>query len=198
MNREPQIQERAAQHYVGIRAAVTMKTIGSGVEQELPELRRWLAANGIEPSGAPFIRFLVIDMMDGLQIETGVPVGKPTPGHGRIQSGVLPAGKYAVLRHIGPYDGEDGLIAGNAALLAWAGEHGIEFDRRAAPDGEAWVARIEQYLTDPAKEPDPAKWQTDIAILTRLPASPSRRVTNHPSLFDRCKSSCSHARQTRG
>jgi hypothetical protein len=28
-----------------------------------------------------------------------------------------------------------------------------------------WRARIEQYLTDPRAEPDPARWETEIAYL---------------------------------
>jgi len=66
-----------------------------------------------------------------------------------------------VLRHTGPYDG---LVASNAALQAWAAEHGIEFDTT----GPAWGGRAEHYLTDPAQEPDPVKWEVDVAYLTTL------------------------------
>jgi effector-binding domain-containing protein len=167
MSEEPRIQERAARHYAGIRATVTMETIGGAVDEGIPELFGWLAANGIEPAGAPFIRFLVIDMMADLRIELGVPVSEPVTGHERVQPGLLPAGKYAVLRHVGPYDGDNGLIPANAALQAWADARGIVFDTRKTPDGDAWVSRVEEYLTDPSKEPDPSKWETDIAYLTK-------------------------------
>jgi effector-binding domain-containing protein len=166
MNREPRLEERPAQDYAGISATVTMETIGDAVDQGIPELFGWLGANGVEPAGAPFIRFLVIDMMADLRIEVGVPVAKPVTGGGRIQPGVLPAGRYAVLRHVGPYDGDDGLIPSNAALQEWAARQGIEFVRRQTPEGDAWGSRLEQYLTDPSAEPDSAKWETDIAYLT--------------------------------
>lgn len=167
MNQEPHIQERDPQDYAGIRATVTMDSIGSAVDQGLPELFAWLAGHGIAPAGPPFIRFLVIDMMADLQIELGVPVAKPVVEDRRIQPGVLPGGRYAVLRHIGPYDGDDGLIGANAALQEWASAHGIEFDAADTAKGSAWASRLEQYVTDPSKEPDPEKWETDIAYLTR-------------------------------
>ena len=47
--------------------------------------------------------------------------------------------------------------------------------RRTGPDhrarwdtsrGTAWRSRVEHYLTNPATDPDPAKWEVDIAYLT--------------------------------
>jgi effector-binding domain-containing protein len=93
-----------------------------------------------------------------------VPVAAPVTGSGRIQPGILPAGRYAVLRHAGPYDG---LIGANAALQQWAHDRGLEFDVRDTPEGSAWGARFEEYITDPSGEPDPSKWETDVAYLLR-------------------------------
>lgn len=167
MDQEPRIDERAAQDYAGIKATVTMDTIGGAIDEGFPELFGWLTANGIEPAGAPFVRFLVIDMMADLRIELGVPVAQRVAGSGRVQPGVLPAGKYAVIRHVGPYDGDDGLIPSNAALQDWAKKKGIEFDMEETPEGDAFTSRFEQYLTDPSQESDPSKWETDVAYLTR-------------------------------
>ncbi len=163
MSHEPQIQTRAAQHYAAIPATVTMDGIAAAVDDAFPELFGWLAGQGIAPVGPPLIRYLVIDMAGELQIELGVPVAAPVTASGRVQPGVLPEGKYAVLRHTGPYDG---LVASNAALLQWAREKGIAFDTSDTPRGSAWRGRAEHYLTNPAAEPDPAKWETDVAYLT--------------------------------
>jgi effector-binding domain-containing protein len=162
-----QIQRREAQSYAAIPMQVTMDTLAGGVDQAFPELFGWLARHAIAPAGPPLIRYLVIDMAAGLQIEMGVPVATAiddggSGDGGRITSGVLPAGRYAVLRHTGPYDG---LVASNAALQRWAGEHGITFDSRDTPEGTAWRARAEHYLTNPAAEPDPSKWEVDVAYL---------------------------------
>lgn len=163
MSHEPQIQARDAQHYAAIPMTVTMDGLAAAVDEGFPELFGWLAGQGIAPNGPPFIRFLVIDMARDLQIELAVPVAAPVTGSGRIQPGTLPAGKYAVLRHTGLYDG---LTASNAALQDWAQQQGIEFDTWATAEGSAWRSRAEHYLTDPTKEPDPAKWETDVAYLT--------------------------------
>jgi effector-binding domain-containing protein len=163
MTHQPQLQARAEQPYLGIPATVTMETIGSAVDSGFPELFGWLASQGIAPGGPPFIRYLVVDMAGDLQIELGVPVSAPVTGSGRIQPGVLPAGSYAVLRHTGPYDG---LVASNAALQQWAADHGVRFDTSDTAQGSAWGGRVEFYLTDPGQEPDPAKWETDVAYLT--------------------------------
>jgi len=38
---------------------------------------------------------------------------------------------------------------------------------RDTPEGSAWGSRFEEYITDPAGEPDPSKWETDVAYLLR-------------------------------
>ena len=162
MSHEPQIQTRAAQHYAGIPATVAMNRISAAVDEALPELFGWLAGQGIAPAGPPLIRYLIIDMLGELQIELGVPVATPVTASGRVQPAVLPEGSYAVLRHTGPYDG---LTASNAALLQWAQEKGIAFDTWETAEGQAWRGRAEHYLTDPSQEPDPAKFETDVAFL---------------------------------
>ena len=89
-----------------------------------------------------------------------MPVAAPVTASGQIRPGALPGGRYAVLRHTGPCGG---LLASNTALQEWAHEHGIEFDAWDTPAGSAWRGRAE-HLTDPSREPDPAKsestWRT--------------------------------------
>jgi effector-binding domain-containing protein len=162
MSHQPQVQQRAAQHYAAIPMTVTMDTLSEAVDQAFPELFGWLAAQGTEAAGPPFTRYLVIDMAAELKIELAVPVDSPVAASGRVRPGILPEGRYAVLRHTGSYDG---LFAANAALQRWATEHGVTFDTWDAPDGAAWRSRVEHYLTDPSKEPDPSKWETDVAYL---------------------------------
>jgi effector-binding domain-containing protein len=167
MNQEPQIQERPAQPYAGIRVRVTMDGISAAVDEAFPELFGWLAEHEIAPTGPPFIRFHVIDMMNELDIELAVPaeVTDATAGQGsRVRAGVLPGGRYAVLRHVGPYDG---LVASNAALQEWAEQHGVQFDSWDTDRGSAWRGRAEHYLTNPAEEPDASKWEVDVSYLTK-------------------------------
>lgn len=167
MNQEPQIQERDSQNYAGIKATVTTDSYGAAVGQGFPELFKWLAGHGIAPAGPPLIRFLVIDRAADLQIELGVPVDEPVTGDDRVQPGVLPAGRYAVVRHIGPYGGDDGLIGANVALRKWGSEQGIEFDSTDTDKGSVWRSRVEHYLVDSSNEPDPAKREAEVAYLIK-------------------------------
>jgi len=155
---EPKLEYRNEQPYVAIRTQVTIP-FGDVLDQLFPEVFAWLEKQGSVPTRAPFIRYLVVEM-PRLDIEVGVPVETAVSGDGRISAGVLPAGRYAVLVHTGPYDG---LLDATARLLAWAEENGIVW--QTSKDGKTWGARIEFYLTNPAEEPDPQNWQTELAFL---------------------------------
>ncbi len=162
MSYRVQIERRAAQPYAAIAARVPMDGLAGAVDQAFPDLFGWLASRDIPIAAAPFIRYLVVDMAAGLQVELAAPVSTQIEGSDHIRPGVLPAGQYVTLRHTGPYDG---LVASNAALQQWAQQEGIKFDTWDTPEGTAWRARVEHYLTNPAAEPDPAKWEVDVAYL---------------------------------
>ncbi len=160
---EPRVDDRAEQPSVGIRTPVTMPELPTIIPQLHSEVYGWLKQQGIPPSGAPFIRYHVINMPGKLDIELGVPVATPVSGKGRVSGGTLPAGRYASLTYIGPYEG-DGLMKANGALLDWMKQQGLAQDRFDDPSGDGFVARYETYITDPGNEPDPSKWQTEVAI----------------------------------
>ena len=161
---EPELEHREPQPYVAIGARVPIP-----FATRLPPLwkdsRDWLSGQGLAPSGPPFIRYLTTDMSKKLDIEVGWPVAAAVSGEGRIVSGVFPAGLYAVLTYTGTYRGT-GLVKATAALLAWADAHHVAWQKTTSDPVECWDARIEYYLSDPDKEPDPKKWQTELAFLT--------------------------------
>ncbi len=158
---EPKLEDRAMQPYAAIRTQVTMQELGTVIDQRLGDVFAWLGSQGVSPAGAPFIRYLVIDMAAKLDIELGVPVATALSGDSRVSAGALPAGRYATLIYSGPYDG---LVGANAALLDWGAKKGVVWDTWAAPGGDGFGARLESYLTNPADEPDPAKWNTEVVI----------------------------------
>ena len=160
MSATPEITQRAEQPYVGVRAQVSMQELG-GLAQRLPEVFGWLAARGIPPAGAPFFRYNLIDMTRELEVEAGVPVTAPAAADHQVISGVLPAGRYATVIHVGE---PAGLAGATGELLSWAAEHGMSFDVTQTRDGERWGARLEMYLTDPAQEPNMSKWETQLAF----------------------------------
>ena len=159
----PKVEERTEQPYVALRAQAAMHELGTVIPQLLGEVFAWLGTQGAVPEGAPFIRYLVINMAAQLDIEVGVPVAGALSGDDRICAGLLPAGRYASLVYTGPYDG-NGLVEANAALLEWGTEQGLVWDTWAAENGDGFGARLESYLTNPNEEPDPTKWETEVAI----------------------------------
>ena len=156
----PAITDRSAQPYVAIEAQVTMEEL-AGFADRLGEVFGWLAERDLAPAGPPFFRYQIIDMERQLSVQAGVPVAETVSGDGHVVAGVLPAGRYGTAIHVGPYDG---LIAATAALRQWADALGLEWDKTDAEDGEHWGSRLEIYLTNPAEQPDPATWQTQLAF----------------------------------
>jgi effector-binding domain-containing protein len=157
----PVITERPAQPYVAIRGQVTMQTMDAILPSLGPRVFAWLRERDIPPAGPPFWKYNVIDMDRLLEVEVGVPVAAPVEGDDKVLAGVLPAGRYATLRHTGHPDELIGVVA---SLREWASQQGLAWDMTHAPDGERWAARLEIYETNPADEPDMAKWTTQLAF----------------------------------
>ncbi|HEY8285208.1 MAG TPA: GyrI-like domain-containing protein [Chloroflexota bacterium] len=157
---EPKLEDRAEQPYLGIRTQATMSELGTVIPQLHGEVFAWLRKQGVAPAGAPFIRYHVIDMAAKLDIELAVPVASAVSGEGRVSAGALPAGRYATLIYTDVGRG----IEANAALLDWGARQGLTWDSWPAENGEGFGARFESFLTDPRDEPDPTKWETEVAI----------------------------------
>jgi effector-binding domain-containing protein len=156
----PSIVDRPEQSYLSIPATVTTQTVSEAADR-LPGLMEWLAARSIEPVGAPFLKYDVIDMAGQLQVRVGVPV--PSSGLSEaseeVVAGVLPAGRYATVVHTGP---PSALVGTTRDLLEWGADQGVQWDVTPTDAGDAWGARLEAFLTDPQLEPDPERWQTEL------------------------------------
>jgi len=157
---EPSFADRPARRYVGIKATVTIP-FGATLDRLFPEIFGWVGAQGLTPSGAPFVRYYdTSDMARGIEIEVGVPVDGAAAGDERVSVGEIPAGRYVVAVHTGPYDA---LMESTRAFLEWGKQNGVTW----AQDGAGrWLGRVETYLTNPAEQPDQARWETELAFLT--------------------------------
>jgi effector-binding domain-containing protein len=157
----PKIVERIEQPYVAIKSVVKMEEIAPTAGQLFGEVFGWLGGHGLTPAGAPFFKYNVVDMERGLEIEFALPTAAPATGDDRVLAGVLPAGRYASLIHLGPYDQ---LKDANAALGEWIKEQRLTVDVVKSPEGDRFGCRLEIYLNDPGVEKDPAKWETEVAF----------------------------------
>lgn len=153
---QPTIVHRERQPYVGRRESVTMTSF-SDVADHLPGMFGWLGERGAAPAGPPFFRYRVIDMAAKLVVEAGIPVAAPLDGDGPIVAGVLPAGRYACVPHVGH---PDELMGVTGELLDWAQRRDLRWDMVPTPEGEEWGCRLEVLMTNPAEEPDLHKWET--------------------------------------
>jgi len=158
---EPKIETRKEQGYVGIRTQVPMQKFPEVIPQLIGETAAWLEKQGAVPSGAPFMRYHVIDMQGEMDVELGWPVNTTLSGDHRIINGIIPAGRYGTLIYTDVTKG----IEGNRALIEWAKAEGIEWDAWDVEAGHAFRSRIEFFLDGPDDDPNPTNWRTQVAIL---------------------------------
>jgi len=121
----PVLVERDEQPYVGIISTVTMRDMGEVLPPLAPRVYAWLADRGISPSGPCFWKYAVVDMAGELEVEVGVPVFQLVVGDGEVRAGVLPAGRYAAVAHVGH---PDTLEQATRELLDWAAARGLAWD----------------------------------------------------------------------
>ena len=168
MAKQPRIEERTAQPFVGVRGRVTWDTFGQ-IADRLPEIVGWLGERGIPLADGPFFKYETFDPDDRyreFEVVAGVPVGERVRiATDDLFADVLPAGRYVAVTHVGH---PDELFDVAATVLKWAAAKGLEWDmERSAEGGEVWGCRLESYKTDPRVEPDLHKWETELAFRLR-------------------------------
>lgn len=151
------IETRGPRHYAGVRKQVTMARLGAAIGPGIDEVRQWLDAHGLAPSGAPLVRYFSIDMDRPFDIDIGLQVATPVHGDTQVQSLQLPAGRYAVARYTGTYTG---IGTATGEFERWVDEQGLHCKMA----GERWASRVEIYETNPDEVPDPAQWVTELAF----------------------------------
>jgi effector-binding domain-containing protein len=159
----PKIIDRSPQPYVGVPDSVPMSSL-SRVADRIPELMALIAQQGEAPAGAPFFRYLTIDMERKLLVEAGVPITSPVKlgdADRGVRSKTLPGGRFVTAHYVGH---PDGLIDATAELLQWAETQGLEWDVKQDGPGERWGCRLEIYHTDPREQPDMNAWRTELAF----------------------------------
>jgi len=160
---EPKLEQRPAQPYVAIRTAVAIP-FGKHLPPLWAKVSQWLAGQGVTDFGPAIIRYLTTDMSKKLDIDVGFLINQPQKADKHIIADELPAGRYATLLYTGPYRG-NGVYKANVALIGWAQEHKIIWNTTNRDGVEWWNGRAEIYLTDPDKEKNTRKYQTELAFL---------------------------------
>lgn len=157
---QPRIVARGAQPYVALAHSTGLAGLRRAAHS-LPAVYAWLARRGVAPAGAPFFRYLTVEMPERVDVEVGVPVARRLDPSDGLVAGTLPAGDYATLTYHGA---PSGLVGATAVLLEWGAREDVRWDVRPTAAGERWGVRLEIYRTDPAAEPDPDRWETELAF----------------------------------
>jgi effector-binding domain-containing protein len=137
-----------------IRVTSPPARIGEALDRVLPEVWSALEQQGTSPAGPPFARYFDFSD-DEADFEAGFPVKGPITAAGRVQPGELPGGRAAVTVHRGDYQG---LQQAHDEIGKWVLAHDHD------PSGPVW----EVYLTDPGREPDSSRWETEVVWPLRV------------------------------
>ena len=156
----PKVETRPAQPYLAIRLQAPHTQFPEVIPASIDDVFAYMQQQGIESDGPPLMRYHVIDMAGVMDVAIGWPVASAVLGAGRIIADTLPAGDYATLVYTGVENG----IAGNGVLIDWAQAQGLQWDRWDDPKGDAFAGRVEFFLSGPEDDPDPANWDTEVAI----------------------------------
>jgi effector-binding domain-containing protein len=132
--------------YLYIRDKMSMAEIGTKMGEYYPELMGFIQTKGGEMSGPPFSITYSWDN-DVFDMADCIPVATAMAGEGRILSAVLPAGKVAICKYYGAYEGTE---------LPYKVMEKFMKDNALESAGLPW----EEYITDPSTESNPEKWLT--------------------------------------
>jgi effector-binding domain-containing protein len=130
------------------RAILPVAEIGPWLSHVYGDVAACISRQGAAIAGPPFARYHRL-ISGQFSIEAGFPVSRPVTVDGEIGPSTLPGGPIASTVHVGPYDE---MTPAYDALTCWVEEHGGRLA------GDPW----EVYFSDPATEPDPATWRTEI------------------------------------
>jgi effector-binding domain-containing protein len=142
MEHEVKVQHREPVLVAAKRVAVTLRDIGQVVGSGFGEIYPVVAAQHAGSEGPPFV--IYHGMPDGetpFDIEICAPLQKAMVPPAGWALSELPAGTFASLVHVGPYDS---VGAGYDAITAWIAAKGFA---TAGPPREV-------YLSDPSTPPD--------------------------------------------
>lgn len=158
---------RPPTYYVGFPITARFSEFGAadGPNSLIPRVYQWLTEHDIPPSGGPLYiyRRFGADHDEPVDLIVAVPTPGPVkPSRGLI-AGQLPSGTYIVDRFVGH---PDGVSVRQPVIQEWANERGLSLSHPTDADGERWTGYAEHYLTDPAEEPDPSQWTTELLFLT--------------------------------
>lgn len=138
-----------ARYYIGIRETIKMEDITAHLAENFPKVFGAVAQKGLEMAGMPSGLYYTWDEATSTtEFLQAAPLKENATIEG-FETVELPASKALVIDYYGAYEG---IGAAHEAMEAYLKEKGYTSRPPA----------IEEYVTDPGQEPDPAKWLTQL------------------------------------
>ena len=135
MEHEIKVREREATLVMSRRLPVRVSEIGRVIGPSFGEVYGHLDAHGGEPAGPPFVVYYGMPEADNpFDVEICAPIARVTEAPAGWQVKELPAGTFATLMHVGPYDT---IGASYQALASWIGTHDMTV---AGPPREVYLS----------------------------------------------------------
>ncbi len=145
MGHEVKVGRREAILVMSKRLPVRLSEIGGVISTAFGEVYGYLAEQGGEPEGPPFVIYHGMpEADDPFDVEICAPIRRVTGPPAGWQVQELPAGLFATLVHVGPYDT---LGTAYETLTAWIGTHELAVT---GPPREV-------YLSEPETPPEQVK-----------------------------------------
>ena len=161
MNTIPRLEQRAVQPYAAVRIQAPIP-FGKFLQPAWSKVRSWLADQGFS-HGPAIIRYLTTDMSAKMDLDVGYVIDKAIPGGDGVLTDVLPAGKYACLMYTGSYRGK-GIYKANVVIVEWGKQNNIPWKTENIAGVDWWDSRVEWYFNDPATDPNPQKYRTELTF----------------------------------
>jgi len=151
---EVTIRDEAERVTAVVHEVVPVADLPAFFGRALAEVAGVAGEQGVMLAGPPFALYHGMPGPQGVDVEAGFPVAGQVRGTGHVVASRLPGGPTATALHVGPYERLEQTYAAVRDEIATGG-------LQPAPD--MW----EEYLSDPAAEPDPQTWRTVVHWPTR-------------------------------
>lgn len=135
--------------FLTIRTRLPFDKLADFFKESYGKLYSTIALKGISSNEPPCAIYYTIDeVQKQTEFAAAVPVSGSIDEIKDFEKVVIPTSKVITIRHHGSYDN---MTSSYALLEKYMTEHGLK---------RKWI--IEEYLSDPAVEKDPANWETNI------------------------------------
>lgn len=136
------------------RATVPFNKLSDFFKENYGALYGFMGQAGLRPDGMPCAFYYNIDeVKNETDLAAAIAVQGNIPDTGTLEKVILPASKVITTTHIGSYET---MVPAYQAMDQYLTDNGLKKE-----------LMIEEYLSDPMLEKDPAKWKTNIYFLVK-------------------------------